>query len=196
MSDSPQRVNGELHALITAHKEREDDLREEASKRIAAEMHCIREVADLRAEHSKEIRQLESARLNAIRQVDVLAVSRTAEQQLAAVQTLAATTTSTADNIRTSVASTAAALAEQLANTVKGLTERIAALERSSYLGAGKEAVTDPAMALLITEVRNLRTNRATDTAHGEGATALWKIIASVVGVAVTVGSVLFALLK
>jgi len=115
--------------LVEAAVRRQDDLRAAAEKLYDTEVKHLNHMAELRAEFSKELRELESKRVDANRQVDVLAAKTEAAGVLAAVQTLAATTASTAETLRNTLASTLAAV-----------NERIAALEKSSYTGAGKGA--------------------------------------------------------
>jgi hypothetical protein len=125
-------------SLVQANKEREDDLRAEVIKRVDCELTHVRETGRLRAEHSQEMRRLESARLDAIRQVDVAARVTEANRALDAIQALERTTAANADNLRTLVTNTAATLAAQNLESDKQLIERISALERTSYKGEGK----------------------------------------------------------
>lgn len=124
---------------------RQDDLRKLNNKRINAELAGVAKdiqwmsyVAVLRAEHAKEIRLLESERLDKIRQVDVLAGNTAADRALVAIQTLATSQAAAAETLRSMVTTTATTIAAQTSETVSGLTGRIAALEKSSYEGAGK----------------------------------------------------------
>ena len=103
-------------ALNEAAQKRQDDLREAEGRRIDQALKHVEEMASLREHHAWELRESEAKRLDANRQVDVLAV-----------QTLATSTRALADSI-----------AAQTANTVSGLVDRLAALEKSSYTGAGK----------------------------------------------------------
>lgn len=122
--------------LVEAAVRRQDDLRSAAEKLYDAEVRHLNHMAELRAEFSKELRELESKRVDANRQVDVLAAKTEAAGVLAAVQTLAATTASTAETLRNT-----------LASTLSAVNERIASLEKSSYTGAGKGAGEDATKA-------------------------------------------------
>src|SRR5687768_11378725 len=86
--------------LTEAANQRQDDLRLLTKELFHAEMRAISAQVEglekrlvLRAEHAKEIRQLETERVNAIRQVDVLAGNTAADRALVAIQTLATQTT-------------------------------------------------------------------------------------------------------
>jgi hypothetical protein len=61
-------------------------------------------IAELRADHARELREAESARINAIRAVDVGAVNRAAEVQATQASTLAGQVATTADAFRASLA--------------------------------------------------------------------------------------------
>jgi hypothetical protein len=76
---------------------RQDDLR-------AMESAHIREMMAGNVEHSRQLREAESARIDAIRAVDVGAVQRAAEVQAAQQQALAAQVVATADAFRSSLA--------------------------------------------------------------------------------------------
>ncbi len=181
-----------VKALTEAANLRQDDLRDLNNRRIDAELAHLHFVSDLRATHMKEIRELESRRLDAIRQVDVTAVKTEADRALAAIQALAATTATNAENLRTALQNTAQTIAKQTSDTVQQITERIAALEKSSYEGAGKQAVADPMMAELVTTMKSLREGRATDAGKSEG---YGNVKTAVLFVIAIVGFVLGALL-
>jgi hypothetical protein len=173
-------------SLNEAANKRQDDLREANDKYMSARIMHVEEMARLRAEHGKAISELESNRLNAIRQVDQLAVSTAADRAQDAIQTLAATTAANADNVRTALSATAATIATQLTNTVAAITERLAALERSSYEGVGKQKVADPQMERLSALVELLARNQATGAGKSEG--TQWAI-----GVGIAAAGVLIA---
>jgi hypothetical protein len=174
-------------ALNEAANQRQDDLRELNNTRIDAEIRRIdseiahvREMATLRAEHGKELASLESSRVNAIRQVDVLAVSTAADRAQTAINTLANATTVNAENLRNALASTASAIAAQHSATVTGITERIAALEKASYEGRGKQTMTDPMLADLVLEMKKMTANGFTHAGKSQGIS-----MAAAVGLAV-----------
>jgi len=192
-------------ALSAASNLRQDDLREETNKRIDTELACVKELsqlrsahlaqlAELRAEHAKEIRDSETNRLNAIRQVDVLAVNTAADRALAAIQTLAATTTANADTLRAMVASTASTIATQTTATVQAITERLAALEKSSYEGKGKQAVADPMLTEMVAELKALRVSQNLTAGKAEGLSAGWGLLLGAVGLISTLLAIYAAL--
>ncbi len=179
-------------SLVEASNRRQDDLREANSKHTEA-------IASLRAEHSKDIASLESARLDSIRRVDQLAVTTAADRALAAIQTLAATTNTNAENLRNALNTTATTIATQTANTVNSITERISMLEKSSYEGKGKQAVSDPMMIDLMAKMNSLIQAQATGTGKSAGSAAMWGYVAAGFGFFLTllgIAATLFALLR
>jgi hypothetical protein len=169
-------------ALAQANKEREDDLRAAEGRRIDTEITHLNFVAELRATHSKEMRESEARRLDAIRQVDVAARSTEAERATSAIEALAKTTAANAETLRSLVTTTATALAAQNAESNKQQLDRISALERSSYMGAGKEAVADPIMAKLILTMEALVAAQSSGAGKSEGVKALWGFMVGAIG--------------
>lgn len=153
-------------ALVEAGNKRQDDLREMNNARIDAELRQQEQLADIRAKHQEAIDTLEAKRLDAVRNVDQLAAKTESERSAAAVTALATAAATTAVTLRSQVDTSAQALATQFTNTVSQLSERIAALEKSSYTGQGKQAVQDPQVTELLLETRALRA--AQSTSHGE----------------------------
>lgn len=186
-------------SLTEAANKRQDDLREMNNSRIDAELKHLSEMASLRAEHQKEIAVLESTRLNAIRQVDVLAVNTAADRAAAAIQALASTTASNAENLRNALTTTATAIATQTAGSFSAITERVAALEKSSYEGKGKERMADPMMAEMLAEMKSLRESRASVVGKSEGVSASWVLLIGVVVLISTllgIAGMIFAFVK
>lgn len=184
-------------SLNEAAQKRQDDLREAHQRFVDAELKHVREIGGLRAEHAKEIRQLETERLNSIRAVDVAGGEREAKRALDAVQALAATSATNTETLRNAVTSSATAIAKQTAETFAEVSARLAALERSSYEGKGKEAVTDPALAQLVLKLENLasRDDRRGGRSGGISATVGWILgTIAALGTLTTIGSILVAL--
>ncbi len=150
-------------ALVEAANQRQDDLREMNNARIDAELRNQENTADLRAKHQEAIDTLEAKRLDAVRNVDQLAAKTEADRSAAAVTALANAAALTAETLRSAVNTSATNLATQLTNTVNAITERIAALEKSSYTGQGKQAVVDPQVTEMLMEMRALRVAQAND---------------------------------
>lgn len=183
-------------ALNEAGLKRQDDLRTAAERFMEAASAHLKEMAGLRAEYSKDIRELESRRLDAIRQVDVTAVKTEADRALAAIQTLAAQTATNAENLRNALTATAATIAKQTSDTVGQLIERIAALEKSSYEGAGKSGVVDPMQAQLLDEVKRLREDRSATVGKADGINTSWLVVVAVISMLIAGGSVIYDLTK
>jgi hypothetical protein len=177
-------------ALNEAAGRRQDDLRNLMNALTEAKLAHLAEIVRLNAEHAREINSMESNRLNSIRQVDVLAVNTAADRAAQAIAALAATTAANAENLRNALNTTAQTIATQTANTVSAITERISALEKSSYEGKGKQAVSDPQMAEMLSELKSLRDSRSTTTGKSEGISAAWVMVITVVSIiaAIVVG--------
>jgi hypothetical protein len=171
--------------LVEQAIKRQDDLRQAENHATVEQFSHIQEVLALRADFAKEIRQLETDRVNAVRQIDVAAVKTEAERVLAAVQTLAAQTASDRETLRT-----------QSAATVGQLIERIAALEKSSYEGKGKEAVSDPMLAKMVVAIDNLRADMTRSTGKGEGYEKVWGWIVGAIGGGGVLGFLIERMLK
>lgn len=147
--------------LVEAANLRQDDLRAAESRRLedlrVAENKRLDELAELRAIHIKELNAAEAKRIDAIRAVDVAAVLTASERAGQQASVLASQVSTSAETLRTLVASTAAAQAQSQAQFSSQINERLALLEKSQYKGEGRSGISDPVMAELITEVKNLR---------------------------------------
>jgi hypothetical protein len=187
-----------VKALSEAASKRQDDLRDESRRYFENNLGYVLQIIQIRAEHATEItrmhgahalemRTAESARLDSIRQVDVTAVRTEASRALEAIQTLAATSARDAETLRNLVNTTALSTAAGTADTVKQIVERIAALERSSYEGVGKQRVADPMMENLLIEVKALQQARSQTTGHGQGIGTSWHVFALAASLLVSV---------
>lgn len=85
---------------------------------------------------------------------------------------------------------------EMLDSTAAALTERIAALEKASYTGAGKQALADPMFTELVNEMRAIRQIQAGGTGKSEGKTAMWGYVAAGFGFILTFGSIILLVIK
>lgn len=170
-----------VQALSEASNKRQDDLRDAQNVLLAAQIHRLESMAILRAEHAKEIRQLEaehnaslrraeSARLDSIRAVDREDVSKTAAQVLNSVNTLA-----------TSAAATAETLRNQRTADAADFSKRLGAVELALSEGKGKQTVSDPQMERLTALVESLSRTRAVDAGASTGSSDTIKMIALVI---------------
>jgi hypothetical protein len=173
-----------VQALSNAISKRQDDLRLYSERLVMGEISHVKHMSELRSAHSKELRIAEANRLDSIRQVDVTAVRTEANRALEAIQTLAATTARDAETLRTALVNTATTIATSTANTFAGLAERVAALEKSSYEGQGKQAVVDPQIVELITEMRRSVASRNTNAGERQGISLSWAVMLAVAGLA------------
>lgn len=130
----------------------------------------VRELMAMRAIFNEELRKAESARIDAIRAVDVAAVQRAAEVAAEAVQTLAAQVPITAEAVRTS-----------LAAALNPILNDIAELRKVQYEQQGQRAA--------VSETR-------TGTMQSwQVAAVVTAIVFGVIGVLLTVGSMVFVAL-
>jgi hypothetical protein len=157
--------------LVEGEVKRLDDLRGAYIKWMEAEIAHVKEMITLRAAHAQEIQRIETERLASIRQVDVLHQSSAAERQQAAILSL--------ERI---VDSTAKTLATQNTNMMTVVEARLAALERSSYEGKGKQTVVDPMMEKLVMQMASLAESRSQSTGRSGGLQSGWSWIIGAVG--------------
>jgi hypothetical protein len=168
--------------LVEAAIKRQDDLRASDAKFTEMLSKHTSFVAELRATHAKELGDAESKRIDAVRAVDVAAVKTEADRALAAIQTLAVQAATKEETLRTSLTTTATAIAKQTSDIVSQLIERIAALEKSSYEGKGKEAVSDPMLSRMFDQLKVMNDNMNTKEGKGQGIEAVWGWIVAAAG--------------
>jgi uncharacterized protein YnzC (UPF0291/DUF896 family) len=118
--------------LVEAAIKRQDDLRELTSQHA-------KEMAVLRAEYQREIREAEADRLDAIRAVDVQAVATSAADAEARATALAATVAASAEAMRNQVAAAATAASVSLAAALEPIQKRIDDLSRAQYEAQGQK---------------------------------------------------------
>lgn len=163
--------------VLAGYVKRQDDLREGAIRLFESEMRRLSEVADLRADHARELMIAESKRIDAIRAVDVNAVAVASERQAAAATALATQVSQAAEAMRVSVAAAATTSATSLQQLSTTLTERLAKLEQSQYEGKGKQAIADPAMVELAAQVRQLTQSQTLGAGKSEGISTSWAVL-------------------
>jgi len=120
--------------LVSAANTRQDDLRDMHDRYVSAEIRRLEEtvkwmekLSDVHQKHDREIHKMEQDKLAAFRASDEMARITEANRSLAAIQVVERT-----------LNSTATALASQNAENNVEVNRRLAALEKSSYEGAGK----------------------------------------------------------
>jgi len=180
--------------LAEAASQRQDDLRAANNKYLEARLSAVEQEVRIRADHERELGRLTDERLDRIRQIDVSNAALAAGQQVAAIERLSATTVENAEGLRAAVASTARTIQTQTDRVVSGIVDRIAILEKASYTGAGKEAVSDPRMDRLAEVVEALARSRAEGSGKSQGVslTAAWivtgvTLLLGILGTVVTV---------
>lgn len=127
-----------VKALQEASNKRQDDLRQASDRLVSVQLLYVEKIAQLRAEHQKEMTAAEAKRIDAIRAVDVNAVQVANEKQTAQAAVLANQVTQTAEALRTLVATTANTIAEQQRQASSQINERLTLLEQSKYEIGGK----------------------------------------------------------
>jgi len=169
-----------------AESKRLDDLRGAESRRIDEQQKLV-------ADFHEKLALAEAKRIDAIRAVDVAAVAVASERAGQQASVLANQVAASADALRALVATTADTMAKAQNALTAQFTERIATLEKSSYTGQGRSAYTDPAMAELMTEMRNMVKAQSANQGKSEGIGSTWAAILAVAGVAVAVVALIFA---
>ena len=115
-----------VDALVASAERRLDDLRAAEALRVDQSIACIKDVAEIRAAHARELRLAEAARIDAIRAVDVGNVQRAAEVQAAQATTLASQVVASAEALRVA-----------LAAALEPIIKDIADLRRAQYEAQG-----------------------------------------------------------
>lgn len=161
-----------MRAMNDGAERRQDDLRELTNAHNDVRFQHLREMAQLRAEHGREMALMESNRLNSIREVDALAVN---------------TAASSAESLRAVIATTAA----QLSVTVAAVTERVALLEKSSYMGVGRQTVNDPLIEQLFQEVRGLKTSGTMHTGQTQGVGMSVAVVVQIISSLASIGALI-----
>lgn len=173
-----------LNDLSDAHSKSNHDLRKSDERLRDFRFKSIKDREKLIESHSKELRETETGRLDSIRQVDQVNATNTAASLALAIQTLSSTAITNADNLRSSLNTTAttmqkttadlaATIATQQSIRDENINKRITSLEQSSYVGQGKDKVTDPLLAGYMSDIKDLLGKRS----EGIGAKNLWGLI-------------------
>lgn len=207
--DPTENVKDLMEASITSLSREaalQEKLVDEKIKRMEREWIHQAHVAELRAAHAKETRAHDTDRWEKTRTIDMANAREAAAQVLAALNNNSATQERTAQTLRDQVASTAQATQQAQAALFNPLADRVSSLEKSSYTGAGRQAVSDPQMDRLTLLVEQLATNQSrvqgTKEGMGDGAKiglALIGLVAtgvSILGGLLGIAGVLYAVLK
>lgn len=178
--DLRNQESSRLEGYVKSELNRVDSLREAADKRaddiMEAHFQRVTEVGLLRAEYQEKLAVAEAKRIDAIRSVDVNAVAVASERATQQAQVLASQVAQSAEALRTLVASTAATFAQQQQSLQTQITERLGLLERAQYETKGKESYSDPALAALTDQVKQMSAAQQTNTGKGMGVSAAWAV--------------------
>ena len=158
----------------------------------------VEQMAALREKHGDRLILAEAGRINAIREVDVSGVATAAARQDQQAVVLANQVAASAETLRALVASTNTAVAQSMTQISTQLMERITAvdkaasdrismLEKTSYEGKGKEAVSDPMLTRLYAEMKTMNEYASTTTGKGAGLNAMWVYVAGAVGLIISI---------
>jgi len=126
--------------LVQAAITRQDDLRRADQALRLSEMRRLDEVAELRAQHEKELRLAESARIDAIRAVDQGNVTRASEVAAAQATTLATQLQTSAETLRAQVEATRITTADTLAAALAPIQADVAQLRQVQFTQQGEKA--------------------------------------------------------
>ena len=132
-------MQASIHAL-TREAELQARLDDEKIKRLERAQDWLEKVATMRAEHAKEIRELDVARQSNVRQVDILNANTAELRAQEAIKTLATQTAAIAETGRLAVANTATTIANQLTSLFAESNKRLSALELVGGQTTGKSA--------------------------------------------------------
>ena len=165
VEDSVKRIDDLLEALEKQVEGRLDSTnRENALRQTYA-----KEIREMIAVHTREIRELEAKRIDANRQVDLTNSTASLQQMNVAVQALAVTTKTTSET-----------LAAQFNLTMSEITKRLAAVEQRGWEGIGKEKVADPISARMADAIEKLAAFQASTTGRKEGISTAMALAMSV----------------
>ena len=176
--------------LVESAVKRLDDMRGSNEKYLEAETRHIREQAILRADYDKLLRENERARQEKVREVDVLGARTEADRAQAAIKALAESSAMTAETLRKTVETTALSQASQLDMKFAESNKRLAAVEQLLSEGRGKQTMSDPQLAELVTEMRTLRSLQAQGTGKDEGTSQVIGWIVALIGTLFGAGGV------
>lgn len=196
-------------ALSKATEKRQDDLRMSDKELFSAQLGCLREIASLRAEysrqlgeaesrrvneqlelrdaHQKELSRAEGSRIDAIRSVDVQAVQTASTRSSEQAATLVAQVASTAEAARNQVATMAAQVTTNFQQVTTELSQRLRVLEQISSQSVGKSAISDPAMERLQAAVTALTAIASSGQGKEAGFNQAWAIVAGAAVMAIAI---------
>ena len=169
-------------ALVESAIKRQDDLRVSNEKYLEAEARHLKDMAVLRADYDRLLRENERARQEKVREVDVLGARTEADRAQAAIKALAETSSTTAETLRKTVETTALSQANQLDLKFAESNKRIAAIEQALSEGRGKQTISDPMTAELTTEIKHLRELQSEGAGRGEGMDKLFGYVMTLIG--------------
>ena len=169
--------------------------------------HHLKEMADLRADYTKEIRASDLNAAEKTRQVDVLAGASSAAGLATAVSALQATSDRNAETLRNQLNATAATMAKQTADTAaatqlqtdnlfRRTDERVAALERAAATGAGRQSATDPQMVEFMGDMKRMLATQAVGSGKSEQTSDSMKAVMAFVTLilaALSIGSFVYS---
>jgi len=209
--DGKSDPTGNVLQLVEAAMKRQDDLRVAETKRLddlrlaetirlndirGSEVNRINSELSIRAEYEGKLRDAEAKRIDAIRAVDVNAVAVASERAADQATVLANQVAASAETLRNLVATTATTQAAQLGQITTQLTDRLASLEKAQYEGTGKQAVTDPQMAIVLNELKDLRQREFEKSGSGSGMSSMLGWIVSGIFLLLAIAGFAFTVLS
>lgn len=189
-----QAAVARLDDLSAAEAKRVNELRDAQARlvqsQIEDERRRVNEQMELRAYYDELLRIAEAKRIDAIRAVDVNAVAVANERATAQATVLANQVSASADTLRALVATTASTVAAELSQITSTFNERLSVVERANYEGKGKESISDPQLAQVLSELRTLQATRSEGAGKSTGLSAAMGVglaVVSVLGLLVAV---------
>jgi len=167
----------------------------------------LKEMMDLRASYSKDIRASDLAVGAQTRLVDVGGQAASAASLATAVVALQGITDRNAETLRQAVAASTTALAKQVTDTAAAqalqtnaanaaMEARVSLLEKTSNIGTGRQGVLDPQVGMLVEKLDRLISVQAQGTGKSEGISASWAVLLGVIGLLAGLASIGIVIVK
>lgn len=156
-----------VKALSEAANKRQDDLREANALRFKDRIEELDAIIKLRAYYGEELAKVHAACAHDLHQSERASIQLGLDKVERSLQ-------NGLDKVERSLQTALDAAERRLNEKVNPLDNRISELEKSSYKGAGRQLISDPMMAELLTKVESLRLSSASGSGREEGIKLSW----------------------
>jgi hypothetical protein len=182
----------DIAALRAAY---DDKLRLSDEKLRNSELKRIDDVSKLRSENTANLAQAEKSRIDAVRVIDVSAVATASEKTAQQANVLASQMAASFETLRSLISTATGTLATQLGASMSSMDKRIAELEKTTYVGTGRQALSEPMLSELATEIKSLRESRDVGSGTSKGSSTMWAYVIAGVMAFLGMGSLLFTVM-